>query len=200
MSEKGHLNNVFISGFGGYEELFPTISSKSKFFKPFIDNLDDIFSAMHSGGNTLMGWSTGAHIIAGRLPLVADKWKKIVLVAPFDDFTNCFGTRVIDAMIKGMDRDFHKTMNLFYTKCGIRSDFEADIKHRDVLKEGLVFLKNSKIKEGYPAENIIVIYGCNDQISKRTGVLNILRLFEKSKFMEVDQPHYISEDILVRFF
>lgn len=200
MSEKSNLTNVFLSGFGGYKDFFPLISENCRFLVPFVNKLEDIFSCMDCGGDTLMGWSTGAHIIGKNLHSITDKWQKIVLVAPFDDFTNCFGSRVIDAMIKGLDRDFYNTMSLFYKKCGIRTEFKTHIEHIDEFKECLNFLKSSTIEKSSLAENITVIHGCNDQISKRTGVLKILHLFKNSKFMEVDQPHFISEDILMRFF
>lgn len=200
MSEKGNLKNVFISGFGGYKSLFPLISSESDFFIPFINDSENIQDAVNSGGNILMGWSTGAHLISKSIPSLKNRWNKIVLVAPFDDFTKSFGVRVIDAMIKGLDEDFHKTMGLFYKKCGIKGGFVANPSDKNSLKEGLEFLKYSKVTEGSSLENITIIHGCNDEIAKRSAVLGLLRLFRNSKFMEVDQPHFISENILMRFF
>lgn len=200
MSEKSHLKNVFISGFGGYQNLFPSVSKCSEFFVPFIDSDEAIQKAIDRGGSTLMGWSTGAHIIAKAILNLKNNWDKIVLVAPFDDFTKSFGVRVIDAMIKGLDKNFHQTMGLFYKKCGIRGEFVANPSDKNSLKEGLEFLKYSKVNEGSSLENITIIHGCNDEIAKRTAVLKLLKLFDNSKFMEVDQPHFISENILMRFF
>ena len=200
MSEKSNLKNVFISGFGGYQNLFPLVSSHAEFFVPFINSHEDIQKAIVCGGATLMGWSTGAHMIAKAIPDIKNSWDKIVLVAPFDDFTKSFGARVIDAMKKGLEEDFQKTMTLFYKKCGIRGGFEAEPLDRDNFIKGLEFLKHSKVTEGSSMENITIVYGCNDEITKRTSVLKLLKLFDNSKFMEVDQPHFISESILVRFF
>lgn len=200
MSEKSNLKNVFISGLGGYKSLFPLISGESDFFVPFLDDHENIQDAINRGGDILMGWSTGAHIISKSIPSLKNRWSKIVLVAPFDDFTKSFGVRVIDAMIKGLDKDFHQTMGLFYEKCGIRGEFVANPSDKNSLKEGLEFLKYSKVTEGSSLENITIIHGCNDEIAKRTAVLGFLKLFSNSKFMEVDQPHFISENIFMRFF
>lgn len=199
MSETNNLNNIFISGWGGYKELLPSIAEKTNFYVPFIDPPEIIKDSIKRGGKTLMGWSTGAHIISKDIPENTDKWENIVLIAPFSDFTKSFGTKILDAMIKGLHYNFYKTMNLFYQRCGIKKQIDAKENDASKLITGLEFLKTSRLVKNSNTGKITVIYGTNDQIVKKKEILYLLKIFNNSHFTEVDQPHFINENILSEF-
>lgn len=199
MFEENNLKNIFISGWGGYKELFPIIAERAHFYVPFIDHMDAIRRSIKKGGKTAMGWSTGAHILLKYMPEYIDKWDNIILIAPFSDFTMSFGEKILDAMIRGINENFYDTMSRFYKRCGIKENVTVDHKDAEKLKNGLIFLKTSKLVKGIYSDKITVIYGSNDRIVKRSDIARILKMFSHACYIEVQQQHFINESILAQF-
>ncbi|TYB37328.1 MAG: hypothetical protein FXF49_00015 [Flexistipes sinusarabici] len=199
MSEENNLNNIFISGWGGYKELFPLITEKTDFYVPFLAPMDVIKRSIKKGGKTAMGWSTGAHILLKYAPKYIDKWDKIIAIAPFSDFTKSFGSKILDAMIRGIDQNFYNTMDNFYKRCGIQENVTVDHKDAEKLKNGLIFLKTSKLVKGIYSDKITVIYGSNDRIVKRSDIARILKMFSHACYIEVQQQHFVNEEMLAQF-
>ncbi|AEI14287.1 hypothetical protein Flexsi_0609 [Flexistipes sinusarabici DSM 4947] len=199
MSEENNLNNIFISGWGGYKELFPIIAQKTDFYVPFIAPIDVIKRSIKKGGKTAMGWSTGAHILLKYAPEYIDKWDKIIVIAPFSDFTKSFGSKILDAMIRGINQNFYSTMNNFYKRCGIKENVKVDKKDVEKLKSGLNFLKTSILVKGIDSSKITVIYGTNDRIVKNNEIIQILKMFNNACYIEVQQQHFVNEKFVAQF-
>lgn len=193
MFKENNLNNIFISGWGGYKKFFPVIAERAEFYVPFIDPIDAIRRRVKRGGKTAMGWSTGAHILLKYAPEYIDKWDNIILIAPFSDFTMSFGEEILDAMIRGINENFYGTMSRFYKRCGIKENVTVDYKDAEKLKNGLIFLKTSKLVKGIYSDKITVIYGSNDRIVKRSDIAQILRMFSHARYIEVQQQHLKSQ-------
>jgi len=191
------MKNIFISDWSFTKEYFPNISTKFTFLEPFIDKMEYVLDEVGNGGEILIGWSAGAHIISKFINTFYLKWKKIILISPYLDFTESFSRENIDIIIKGLNKDFAKTIKYFHAKAGvIPIDYPSE-KYLSSLIDGLNYLKSSKITEGAPAKNILVVYGCADQLIKRKSILNFLSSFKNSNFMDIDQPHYIPEEIIL---
>jgi pimeloyl-ACP methyl ester carboxylesterase len=192
------MKNIFISDWSFTKEYFPAISKKFTFFEPFVDNIDYVLGEVDNGGKTLIGWSAGAHIISKYIGTFGDKWEKIILIAPYMHFVESFFEENIDIIIKGLNKDFAKTVKYFQAKAGVIPIAQPSEKYLNNLIDGLNYLKSSKITEGSSAKNVLVIYGCADQLIKRRSILNFLNNFKNSEFTEIDQPHYIPEDVILK--
>lgn len=190
--------NLFISEWSFTKDYFLEIGKYCDFYSPFIDDIENIKEKIRCGGNTLIGWSAGAHIIAKDINQYYKKWDKIVFISPYLKFTENLSINAVNTLQKGLVKDFHKALSYFSLLTDVKYK-HINLKFRDNLLEGLEFLKDSVVKNGCECDNAVVVYGCNDKIIKRKAILNFLTYFKNSKFMEIDQPHYISENIVLKF-
>jgi hypothetical protein len=193
------MNNVFISGWGGYQDMFEHIPKVTNFYTPFIHNDKYIEDAICAGGDVIVGWSTGAHILAKIIYRYIDRWKKVILVAPFSNFTNSFSEKALNIMIKNLKADFIGTMENFYSRCGFYGKVVLSLQDIVKLEKGLEFLKHSKVNKGCNSSKISILYGTEDKIVKRKEIDAILNLFENARFIELCQPHFIDEKVIVKY-
>jgi hypothetical protein len=193
------MKNVFISGWGGYPAMFEHIPKVTNFCIPFIHSDKYIEDTISAGGDIIVGWSTGAHILSKAVWRYIDRWKKVILVAPFSDFTNSFSKKALDIMIKSLNTDFLGTMENFYLKCGFRGKIKLNLEDIFKLETGLEFLKHSKVDKGCNSVKINILYGNEDKIVKRKEIDTVLNLFENARFIELCQPHFIDEKVIIKY-
>jgi hypothetical protein len=99
----------FLSGWAGYRELFPGLGGVEHFYVPFSplgeNDLKDIF-LRHIHAQTLVAWSTGAHMILKWGDAVLNRFSHVVLVAPFLDFTRCLPVRIVKRMQDRFNKEY----------------------------------------------------------------------------------------------
>ncbi|NJB67159.1 hypothetical protein GGQ74_000799 [Desulfobaculum xiamenense] len=186
---------TFVSGWAGRADLYPEFAERGEFLVPFVDHApQDIAERLLCGGGTLVGWSTGAHIILRDIARLAPLYEQITLVAPFYIFTRCLLTGTVEKMIANMERFPERTVRGFYRNCGIR-DANASWAEGAVepLLDGLRFLLESRAQ--LPAEghfgNVLVIGGLSDKIVPLSEAVGIAGKLEGALYRSVSEGHFM---------
>ncbi len=176
---------TFISGWGGFREIFDYLPNVCDFFVPFVDffpnQTPDIIS-MES--DILIGWSLGAHLILKYSKHVIAK--KVLFITPFLYFCDYVNKRVIDRMILAFEKDKMKVINEFLSNIGAKA-YNKDIP--DSLKDGLEFLKISKVGSFEKKDNYFCLCAQKDFLKLNNACFDICK-----NTMMVDSNHFISED------
>lgn len=192
---------LFISGWGGYPDLFPALADKGEFILPFVDHDEaEIFKRMElSEASTLMGWSTGAHMILKRWIRVVERFDRIVLLAPFLSFTDYTDDKIVKLMIRGMRRNPTEVVRQFHAKCGFRGRMEFDIAHTDALIEGLEYLRTSRaIQSHRGAEKTMLVHGEHDRIVAPLASEDIWAIMPEASYTALSCGHWIPDHEIVR--
>ena len=191
----------FVSGWAGFGELFPKISSRHAFFVPFVTHSEaEINDALTGGGEILAGWSTGAHIILKNIAELSAKYEKIFLIAPFGSFTDYQHPKTVMLMIRKMKKDPEAVLKDFYENCGIK-DFTPVIgeETRSRLIEGLEFLINSRATGAGCAinnANIYAVHGLNDLIVNCRAGEEIANSLCGGRIITIESGHYVNEQTI----
>jgi hypothetical protein len=90
-------------------------------------------------------------------------------------------------------------MENFYLKCGFRGKIKLNLEDIFKLETGLEFLKHSKVDKGCNSVKINILYGNEDKIVKRKEIDTVLNLFENARFIELCQPHFIDEKVIIKY-
>jgi len=187
---------IFLSGWSGFREIYPEISKKCKYIVPFEDEgfLERYLNEIKQEEDLIVGWSLGANLIIRELDRL--NAKRIILIAPFFNFTDYVNKRVIDLMIRSFERNREKCVIDFWSKIGIRTDLQTKVSHS--LKDGLIFLKErNNFNEVYHKRNILVIAPTNDRILPLNAFIEVYkRIF--GSIIKIYSNHYIEESILER--
>lgn len=191
------MQKIFISDIIFSKQYFPELSKNTIFLMPYADYIDMIEENLIKGGEILVGWSAGAHLISKNINTFCNKWKKIILINPYSRLTDNISEQSIDTLIKGLDKDFTKTISYYLSKTGANTKILPDKNIKKQLIETLLYFKKSEVKSEGSASNIDIVYGSANQIIKRSTILNFLKIFKNARFMEVDQPHFVSESLLL---
>lgn len=191
----------FVSGWAGFQELFPAISSRHDFYVPFVSHSEDeISEALAEGGEILAGWSTGAHIILKNIAELSVKYERIFLFASFGLFTDYQHLKTVMLMIRKMKKDPSAVLRDFYENCGIK-DFAPviDEKTQERLIGGLEFLTHSRaVTEGciLKSENIVAVHGINDMIVNFRSGEDIANSLCGGRLITIESGHYINEQTI----
>lgn len=191
---------LFISGWAGTKQLFPTLSKQTEFIVPFNETQPDEISDMirQTKRNTIAGWSTGAHMILKNLHSLPKTVKSITLFAPFQRFTDDIPERIVKRMIKMLDKKPEKVVADFYTNCGITPLPEQQVWNVDMLKTGLEYLIASDWQPiSMPEIQLHIIHGRNDQIVPYSAAEKLMELFPDAKLTTLDTGHYIDEETIL---
>jgi len=187
---------IFLSGWSGFREIYPEISKKCKYIVPFEDEgfLERYLNEIKQEEDLIIGWSLGANLIIRELDRL--NAKRIILIAPFFNFTDYVNKRAIDLMIRSFERNREKCVIDFWSKIGIRTDLQTKVSHS--LKDGLIFLKErNNFNEVYHKRNILVIAPTNDRILPLNAFIEVYkRIF--GSIIKIYSNHYIEESILER--
>ncbi len=187
------MDLIFVSGWAGFDKLFPNISTRYEFIIPIYD-MDEKGLLNHLASkkaDILIGWSTGAHIILKQIEILKENYANILLIAPFFDFMEHTDEKVIDKMISNLQKNPISVVKYFYRQCGIKNIPKIDRIDKEKLSKGLEFLKTSKVKADKLPDNIYVMHGkkdkivpcCKDRTFKNLTILN-------------DSGHYIDEGLI----
>jgi pimeloyl-ACP methyl ester carboxylesterase len=191
---------VFVSGWAGCECLYPGMAAAARYLVPFIRHSEDeIARVLDQGGTTLLGWSTGAHIVLKRLPELLDRFGRIVLAAPFLSFTRYVPRPRLEAMIAAMRADPAKTVDSFMAKCGHCGPLSIEKADHSSLVRGLEFLLDSEaaLPPGLTGERVTIVHGERDRIVPIAASLELHGLIPGSTLLTVPGGHKIHERTLM---
>ncbi|HEX13368.1 MULTISPECIES: hypothetical protein [Desulfurella] len=183
---------TFISGWAGFREIFDKIPQKSQFFIPFVDfRPDQISDILSLEDNLLIGWSLGAHLILKYSFYV--KAKKVLLLAPFLYFCDFVNKRILDRMILAFERDKSKVVSEFLKNIGAVNYTKVipDSFIPDSLKEGLEFLKTSRVEKFEKKENYFCVCAKHDFLKLSGACFDICK-----NPIIIDSNHFFSEVLI----
>lgn len=190
---------VFLSGFAGPEALFPGLSGRWQFAAPFLCGDEAALLALvrASRARVLAGWSTGAHMLVKHAPELFPRFDRVVLVAPFLRFADCFPARLTRAMAAGMAGDPETTVRGFWKNCGIDNAPPWNPAWAGPLTAALNYLLVSEATPGpVAAGHVTVVSGAADRIVRPAAVAKVLAALPGAGRVEHAGGHFPAVSLL----
>jgi pimeloyl-ACP methyl ester carboxylesterase len=194
------MTPLFVSGWAGCECIYPQLARDCRMLIPFLRHEEpEIARILHQGGGTLLGWSTGAHMILKLFPDILRKFERIILAGPFLSFTRYVPKARLEAMIRAMSKNPERTVAGFMAKCGYCGPLSISRPDHPALVRGLSFLLTSEasITEPLSAEQVTLVHGARDRIVPVQASLDLHALLPGSALLLPDQGHQIEESFLL---
>ncbi|WP_353685076.1 hypothetical protein V4D30_04575 [Thermodesulfovibrio sp. 3907-1M] len=187
----------FISGWAGFREALD-VPEDWYFIVPFIDldeeGILDFFK--DKSGSTLIGWSTGGHIILKNLKFFSLRFNEIVIVAGFKKFTDYVHPRIIRRMIDKMEIQPETVIKEFLLNAGCKPIL-SEKADKNALKEGLKFLLSSEFNYiDYPKNKLILIHGSGDKILPIKALFDLKKIFSFAQMHTISGSHWIPFKVL----
>jgi len=189
-------DNLFVSDWAGYPELFPNLADEYEFMLPFVRHSEgEIFERLDGArGGTLMAWGIGAHIVLKRWNRVVPNFDRIVLIAPFLAFTDYASEKVVRHMIRNMRQDAQQEVRLFHKKCGFPGKLTIPERDFEGLFAGLEYLRSSRAMPSHMgAEKTTIIHGEHDRIVNLHASEDIWEIMPKATYTALPYGHWIPE-------
>ena len=190
----------FISGWAGGPALFPALASKVRFWQPFAPTTEmDIVSKLCSGGQLLLAWSTGAHMVLKHHRALFPHYRHIVLIAPFLRFTDGLPQHIVQRMQKGITTNATATLAQFYRNCGISRTAELMRQGAATdpvsLHKGLAYLLESKAQVNAPGphDHICLVFPDKDRIVPARAAEHVRRALPHAAVRHSDSGHFLPE-------
>lgn len=185
--------NFFISGWAGFRGTLD-VPVDWHFIVPFLEfDEEGILKFFEEkSGETLVGWSTGGHIIIKNLTFFYERFNKIIVVAGFKKFTNYVHPRVIKRMIEKMKNSPEAVIKEFLLNAGANPLMPKKIEYEKLIK-GLEFLISSQVSD-FPSEHdkLTLIQGRNDKILPLKALEDLKFCFPFARTYVIDRPHWIT--------
>ncbi len=192
---------VFVGGWATSPEQYPSIAASAQFLVPFTGfDPKELPRMLGGGGDVLVGWSTGAHILLKDCRHLFELFDRVVLIAPFLAFTDSFPERLVRGMIDGMAEDPESVVAAFHKNCGESEPPAYDPGSKKNLISGLEYLLSSKIDTGCKINlpNVIIVHASRDRIVRRKAIERVSDTVENADFIKMQGDHKISEPELMR--
>ncbi|WP_320176062.1 alpha/beta hydrolase [Maridesulfovibrio sp.] len=194
------MSIVFVGGWATSAQQYPLLSDSARFLIPFTGfKPDELPELLGEGGDVLVGWSTGAHMLLKDCRHLFKLYGKVILIAPFLSFTDSFPVRLVRGMIAGMESDPAAVVSSFHDNCGETNPPAYDPADRSSLIAGLEYLVSSKIEtEGFfHLPNCTMIHGSKDRIVRSKAFEKLTAVIEGADVINVEGGHKISETQLM---
>ena len=194
------MNIVFVAGWASSASQYPQLAETARFLVPFSGFEPEKLPALiENGGDVLVGWSTGAHILLKECRHLFDRFERVVLIAPFLSFTDSFPVRLVRGMIQGMENNPAAVVRSFHENCAEPEPPAYDPAEVAALVAGLEFLISSKIdiSEKISLPDLIIVHGSSDRIVRRKAFDKVMTVIEDAQFVETECGHKISEPELM---
>lgn len=192
--------NLFISGWAGFREALGDIPEDWYFINPFLDfDEKGILDFLNDKlGDTVIGWSTGGHIVLKNLKFFSDRFNEIIIVAGFRKFTNYVNQIIIKRMIKKMATEPETVVKNFLTNAGCKPLIPGGIDFNKLIK-GLEFLLYSDVFNSYcELKNIIFIQGLNDKILPIKAIQDLKITYTFAQVNILKSPHWVTFDEILK--
>ncbi len=187
---------TFISGWAGCPELYPELAANSRFVSPFLHHTRaEVREAIAAGGDTLVGWSTGAHLVLKHLEQAQQVFSRIILIAPFLAFSDSVSPRVVKRMKLRLQHEAEATVSDFWQLCGHEAACpQLTTEQRDNLSAGLDFLASSVVTPPLPvADHLILVRCTEDRVVSVTAFTAVTAALPTARIKEVQSSHMIPE-------
>lgn len=185
--------NFFISGWAGFRETLD-VPEDWHFIVPFLEfDEEGILNFFEEkSGETLVGWSTGGHIIIKNLTFFYQRFNKIIVVAGFKKFTNYVHPRVIKRMIEKMKNSPESVIKEFLLNAGANPLLPEQIEYEKLIN-GLEFLMSSQVSD-FPSEHakLNLIQGRKDKILPLKALEDLKFCFPFARTYVIEKPHWIT--------
>ncbi|MES9996185.1 alpha/beta hydrolase [Desulfovibrio aminophilus] len=194
------MDLTFVSGWAGFPALFPDFPGRARFLAPFA-GLDEagVLVTLERGGEALLAWSTGAHLVLKHRALVLPRYERVVLAAPFLSFTGFTPARVLRLMRRALAADPAGTVATFHATCGTApAPIPGDVTPAE-LDAGLAFLAESSADPapGVPAAHVLVLHGADDAIVPAEAARSCLEALPGARFLALEGGHFVSLSVLL---
>ncbi|MCX7988351.1 MAG: hypothetical protein N2647_02785 [Thermodesulfovibrio sp.] len=191
--------NLFLSGWAGFKEALGDIPKDWYFINPFIDlNEIEILNFLENkSGNTVIGWSTGGHIILKNLSFFSQRFKELIVVAGFIRFTHYIRPRILKIMIQKMQTEPEKVIKEFLINAGLKPVIPKKVDYERLIY-GLEFLLSSEVSDLHSeTKNLIILQGVDDKILPIKALEDLKKLYPSAKTFLINRSHWIGfEEIL----
>lgn len=192
---------VFVGGWATTVDQYPLLASSASFLVPFTGfSSSELPSYTEQGGDILVGWSTGAHMLLKECAHLFPLYRRVLLIAPFLSFTDSFPERLVRRMIAGMGRNPAEVVAGFHSNCGETLKLPYDEKQTPGLIEGLEYLISSSIEidAEMQAENLILVHADNDRVVRRAAFEPVTKYAGRAEVRYIEGGHKIPEPELLR--
>ncbi|WP_419783353.1 alpha/beta hydrolase [Maridesulfovibrio sp.] len=194
------MNIVFVGGWASSPSQYPQLAETARFLVPFSEfDPEELPALLEEGGDVLVGWSTGAHILLKECRHLFVRFKKVVLIAPFLSFTDSFPVRLVRGMIQGMDKDPAEVVRSFHENCAEPEPPAYNSKESAALVAGLEYLISSKIEISGKVllPDLTIVHGNSDRIVRRKAFDKVMTALENVQVVEIEGGHKIPEPELL---
>ncbi len=195
------MHVTFVSGWSGLPCLYPQIAANTDFIVPFYDHtIEQVNAALGTGGDVLIAWSTGAHLVLNQLSLASDNFRYIILIAPFLDFTASVPARIIQRMRTRLRKEPEATVSDFWKLCGGTQQCpqlnDQQLRH---LTAGLDLLMNSQIRSIKESGTHVTLVQClADQVVLPASFNAVSAALEQATIIQCHSAHMPQESELIR--
>jgi hypothetical protein len=195
------MHVTFVSGWSGLPCLYPQIAANSDFIVPFYDHaMEQVNAALGKGGDVLIAWSTGAHLVLDQLSLASDKFNHILLIAPFLDFTTSVPARIIQRMHTRLLVEPEATVSDFWRRCGGTQQCpHLNAQQISHLAAGLDLLMNSQVRPIKKSNAQVTLVQClADQVVLPATFNAVSAALEQTTTIRCHSAHMPPEPELIR--
>jgi hypothetical protein len=191
---------TFVGGWATSAQQYPRLAASARFLIPFTGVAPtQLCGVIAEGGDVLVGWSTGAHMLLKDCRNLFSGYDRVVLIAPFLSFTDSFPKRLIRGMIAGMENDPAAVVRSFHENCGETDIPDYNPDQTVQLVAGLDFLNSSRIEiDGkFSCPNLTLVHAAEDRIVRRKAFDKVAGIVQNSVIMDIAGGHKISETKLM---
>lgn len=192
---------AFVTGWAGYAALFPALSELLDVTVPFVDADEDALPDRLPGGDVLLAWSTGAHMVLKHRETVFPRYRRVVLAAPFLAFYDHVPRDTVRAMLEAVRAEGPmRTVRAFYRNCGLRGTLpEVPQADAEALARGLDYLLGSRVcmVPGEDGSRVRILHGAGDRIVPMDASAVVAGLLNGSWRSIIDAGHWVPEETLL---
>ncbi len=194
------MSLTVVSGWAGFPALFPDLPAGTRLLTPFA-GLDEaaVLAGLDPGGDELLAWSTGAHLVLKHRHALLPRFGRILLAAPFLRFADCAPQRVVRLMRRGLLADPAGVVRAFHEKCGaVPAPIPAGVRVEE-LAAGLDFLLESEAAEEppVPAAHLVVVHGLADAVVPLAAARRCLAALPGAALRLADGGHFLPGAVLL---
>jgi len=196
---------AFVSGWAGYGALYPVLSELLDFVVPFVDTDleqgEENLVRRLTGGEVLVAWSTGAHMVLRLRKTLFPRYRRVVLAAPFVAFYDYVPRETVRAMLDSLLAEGpQRTARAFYRNCGMRGALpEVPVEHGPALAAGLEYLLTSRavLALDEDGSRVRILHGASDRIVPMQASAHVAGLLSGSWRSLIDAGHFVPEETLL---
>jgi pimeloyl-ACP methyl ester carboxylesterase len=194
----------FVTGWAGDAAQYPRLAAAGPMLRPFVDFAPaELPGLLPARGETLVAWSTGAHLVLAHAAQLLPRFGLVLLLAPFLRFTDSFPQRTVLAMLTSLEEDPARTLAAFHANCGPISEEAAPPPFRPeqlpALAAGLRYLASAPaaLAAPVPAPNAVLVRGARDRIVRARAVQALLPLLPGATVAAPECGHKIPQPVVL---